>query len=121
MEIGIEFKHKKSTILYVLKILKECSNEEHPISQIVMAKTLQKMGIKCDRKTIARDIDCLIECGYKVVKKDNKGCYLENDSFTREEIDFLSDGISKLDISIDKKFELKKKIEKLININERRY
>ena len=50
---------KKLTILYVLKILKDGSNKDHPISQAMVTRTINLMGIKCDRKTIARDVDCL--------------------------------------------------------------
>lgn len=68
--------NKKVTILYVLKILKECSSVEHPVSQLLITRTINLAGIPCDRKTISRDIDCLIEFGYKIVKLAGGGCYL---------------------------------------------
>lgn len=80
----MELKHKKATIIYVLKMLTEGSDEEHPVSQITMTKTLEMLGLKCNRKTIARDIDCLIECGYNIVKVAGKGFYLKKDDMTQK-------------------------------------
>ncbi len=66
---------KKSIILYVLKMLMEGSSKEKPITQTVMAKVLNSMDISCDRKTIGRNIDYLIEFGYPIVKIKGGGCY----------------------------------------------
>ena len=112
-------KNKKITILYVLKILKDGSNKDHPISQAMVTRTINLMGIKCDRKTIARDVDCLIKYGYDIVKIKGGGCYFNSSDFTTQDIDYMLQGISKLDKNVQEKVELKKKIKKLININER--
>lgn len=111
-------KGKKSTILYVLQALKRGSSKEMPISQITITKTLNVMGIKCDRKTVARDIDCLIEFGYKITKIKGGGCYIEGDFLPEDEILLLNAGASMLAISADDKKKLKDKIEKLKNINK---
>ncbi len=110
---------KKLTILYVLKILKEGSNKEHPISQSIIAKTINLLGVKCERKTISRDIDALIAFGYDIVKLSGGGCYLNNTEFIKDDVELLLQGISSLNIDIDRKIELSKKIKKLINVNER--
>lgn len=112
-------KSKKLTILYVLKLLKDGTNKDHPISQSVITKTINLMGIKCDRKTISRDIDCLIEYGYDIVKIKGGGCFFNNSEFDAKDISNLIQGVSMLDISIQEKVELNKKIKRLININER--
>lgn len=70
-------KNKKITILYVLKILKECSSEKKPISQSLITRTINLAGINCDRKTIARDIDTLAQFGYQIIKVKGIGCYME--------------------------------------------
>lgn len=110
---------KKLTILYVLKILKDGSNKDHPISQAVITKTINLLGIKCDRKTISRDIDCLISYGYDIVKIKGGGCYFNSSDFTTQDIDNMLQGVSKLDLSVQEKVQLQRKIKKLININER--
>ena len=110
---------KKLTILYVLKILKDGTNKDHPIPQSTITKTINLMGIKCDRKTIARDINDLISYGYKIIKIKGGGCYYENSEFSANDIDNLLQGISLLNIDPTSKSELTKKVKKLININER--
>lgn len=69
--------NKKITILFVLKALENQSSKERPLSQTLMAKTIQLCGIKCDRKTIARDIKVLQQFGYNIQKVEGKGFYLE--------------------------------------------
>ena len=69
--------NKKLTILFVLKALESFSSKQNPLSQIVIAKGLELYGIKCDRKTIARDIRALREFGYDIQKVEGKGFYLK--------------------------------------------
>ena len=64
---------KKTIILYVLKMLQEGSSEERPI-----AKVLNSMDIPCDRKTIGRNVDYLIDFGYPIAKLPRGGCYFKN-------------------------------------------
>lgn len=71
---------KKTIILYVLALLQKGSSKEHPITQTVMAKYLNSKGISCDRKTIGRNIDYLIEFGYPIVKIKGGGCYLDKEN-----------------------------------------
>lgn len=81
---------KKMSIIYVLKILKTCSSYDYPISQSLLTRAINLAGIKCDRKTVARDIDCLIKCGYKIIKYKGGGCYLyDENEFLNEDIDTL--------------------------------
>lgn len=118
--MGKKSNNKKITILYVLKILKEGSNENHPISQAVITKTINLLGINCERKTISRDIDCLIRFGYDIKKKKGGGCYFNSPEFTSNEIENLVKGINSNSVmTIGEKMDLTRKIKKLININER--
>ena len=110
----------KITILYVLKILKDGSDKEHPISQSVITKTINLLGIKCDRKTISRDIDCLIKFGYDIKKNIGGGCYLDNPQFSETDISNMLKGVSLLDgLEVIEKKNLHDKIKKLINIHKR--
>ena len=58
-------------------MLQEGSSKENPISQTAMAKVLNSMDIPCDRKTIGRNINYLIEFGYPIVKLKGGGCYMD--------------------------------------------
>lgn len=68
---------KKTIILYVLKILQEGSSKDKPITQTNITKVLNSIGVSCTRKTIGRNIDYLIEFGYKIVKLSGGGCYFD--------------------------------------------
>lgn len=59
---------KKTIILYVLKLLKNGSSKDKPLRCSSMAKVLNSIGVACDRKTIGRNINYLIEFGYKIEK-----------------------------------------------------
>lgn len=85
---------KKNICLYVLKVLKEFSDEKHHITQTEIIKKLKEYGIdNCDRKTIARSIDYLIEFGYTIIKKVGGGCYFINENFDMSELTFLVDSV----------------------------
>ena len=111
-------KGKKSTILYVLQALKRGSSKEEPVSQTAISNVLKLMGIECDRKTVGRDIDCLIDFGYKITKIKGGGCYLEGDFLPEDEILLLNAGASILGLPDSDKNKLKEKIEKLRKINK---
>ena len=48
-----------------------------PITNTHMANTLNAMDIPCDRKTIGRNVQYLIDFGYDIVKVPKKGYYLK--------------------------------------------
>ena len=86
-----ETQSKKVIILYILKILKEFSDEEHPITQSDIIAKLKDYGIDCDRKTITRNINYLIDYGFNIVRNLGGGCYFINDKYDTSEITFLVD------------------------------
>lgn len=68
---------KKTIILYVLKMLQEGSSAEKPITQTSIAKVLNSIGVPCERRTIGRNIDYLIEFGFPIKKIKGGGCYMD--------------------------------------------
>ena len=72
---------KKTIILYVLKMLEDYPEQNKPITYTDMARTLKAMGIHCDRKTVGRNVDYLIEFGCPIVKLKNGGCYLDKNDY----------------------------------------
>ena len=72
---------KKTIILYVLKMLEDYPEQNKPITYTDMAKTLKAMGIQCDRKTVGRNVDYLIEFGCPIVKLKNGVCYLDKNDY----------------------------------------
>ncbi len=87
-------KEKKSSILYVLDILKQYTDKEHSLTYAGIAEKLNSLfDIEVERKTIARDIDILIGKGFDIVKKGNYGVCLEQRSLEEGELLFLIDAI----------------------------
>jgi biotin operon repressor len=68
---------KKTVILYVLNIIKLYSSEENPVSQTAISNYLADIGVRCDRKTVGRNIEYLKEFGYPIEKISGKGYYLD--------------------------------------------
>ena len=66
---------KKTIILYVLDMLEKGSSKEKPITITSMTRVLNSMGIECERRTISRNVDYLIEYGKPIVKIRGGGCY----------------------------------------------
>ena len=86
--------NKKLSIIYILEILKEFSDEKHPLTQNDILKLLSSnYGMECERKSIGANIDNLIEAGYDIVKCDGGGCYLGERELEQSEISFLVDAV----------------------------
>ena len=69
---------KKTIILYVLEMIEKGSSKEKPITITNITRALNSMGIVCERRTVGRNIDYLIEYGKPIVKIKGGGCYIKN-------------------------------------------
>jgi hypothetical protein len=70
---------KKVIILYVLDALEKASSKDHPIRIYSIAKVLNQIGVPCERRTVSRNIDYLIEYGKPIVKIKGGGVYYDHD------------------------------------------
>jgi len=62
-----EFEPKKLLILYILNILREHTDPDHPISQQKIVEHLEsEYGMTADRKTVRRNLSKLMEAGYPI-------------------------------------------------------
>ena len=110
---------KKYLIMYVLKILESNTDRNHPMTQTEIAEWLNDV-MPCDRKTVGRNIEALIEMGYPIVKTQ-KGCYLGGKKFGTEEIAFILGAIrgdTVCELSSEKRVDL---AERLLPILTRIY
>ena len=69
---------KKTLILYVLKMLYQGSSLDKPVTITGMTKVINSLGVPCDRRTVSRNVDYLIEFGLPVVKIRGGGCYYDH-------------------------------------------
>ncbi|WP_346998247.1 helix-turn-helix transcriptional regulator [Coprococcus eutactus] len=103
--------NKKMIVVNIIEILKKYTDENHVISQKEIIDILEKeYDMTADRKTVKRNIDMLIDCGYSIgytekarsyVDKNTgemiqnnivTGYYLERD-FTEGELRLLVDAV----------------------------
>lgn len=86
--------NKKLTIICILDILKEFSDENHPLTQAEIIKKLNSIyAIDCERKSVGMTIDSLIDYGYDIIKLNKGGCYLGERELETSEVAFLIDAV----------------------------
>ena len=87
-------KEKKSSILYILDILKAYTDKNNSLTYSAIAEKLRNLyDIALERKTIARDIDILIDKGYDIKRKGNNGVALEYRDLEEGELLYLIDAV----------------------------
>lgn len=85
---------KKIVLLYVLDILNEYTDNQHLMTYTDIVTKLNILyGIQPNVKSIARNIDTLIDYGYKIEKVRKNGCYLAERDFNDSEVMFLVDAV----------------------------
>ena len=97
---------RKVKLLKLLELLRQNTDEEHPISTAQIATTLSEMGIPFDRRTISQDIITLNELGYEimsVMKGHDKCYYIEDRSFSIPELKILIDAVHASSFITEKK------------------
>ena len=85
---------KKSSLIYVLKILQKYTDKSHRLTYADIARKLrEEYDCELERKTIARNIEVLIDNGYDIVKNGNYGVYLGSRDFEDGELRYLVDAV----------------------------
>ena len=107
---------QKLKLLYIVKMLEENTDEQHPMSTAEIISRLEANGIHSERKSIYDDIDKLIEFGYDIIRVQSRlggGYYLAGREFELAELKLLVDAVqSSRFITTKKSRELIKKLEK---------
>lgn len=86
---------KKAYLIFVLQILKEYTDELHPMMQKdIVTKIKELYSCDIDRKTISSLIDTLNEFDeYEIVQIPNKGYYLQSRDLDPTQVKYLIDAI----------------------------
>ena len=113
--------NKKLSILYILEVLKQYSDENHLLTQKeIIDRIYNDYGMECERKSIGSNIDSLIDFGYDIIKQKN-GCYLASRDFELSEVQFLVDAVfSSKSISSSHSKQLAEKIFSSLSKYERK-
>lgn len=109
--------NQKMKLLYLIKILSEKTDEDHPLPAWALIEELAHYDIRAERKSIYDDISCLTGFGYDIVNSKSRnggGYYLASREFELPELKLLVDAVQASRFITQKKSkELIEKIEKL--------
>lgn len=100
--------HRKIKILKLLEILRQKTDELHPMTTNQLVTELGAMEIPCDRRTLSQDIATLNEAGYEVMSAmvgHEKGYYVADRRFSIPELKILLDAIHAAAFITEKKSE----------------
>ena len=87
---------QKIKLLRLMELLRQETDEQHPLTTMALCARLQDMGITCDRRTLAKDIQLLNEQGFEIMSRyigKEKGYYIEDRSFSLPELKILMDAV----------------------------
>ena len=114
--------NKKLSILYTLEILKEYSDENHLLTQSdIISKINQVYGMECERKSIAMNIESLIELGFDIIKVPHKGCFMGERVIEPSEVSFIVDALfSSKSINGKQAKDLAEKISSMLSKHQRK-
>ncbi len=99
---------QKMKILKMMELLRQQSDEDHPLRTSQIVEALAREGITCDRRTLYKDIDLLNEYGYEVQSRligHEKGYYVIDRQFSVPELKILIDAVQAASFITQKKTE----------------
>ena len=97
---------QKYKLLKLLELLRQETDEQHPLSTSQLCRKLGAMGISCERRTLTKDIAVLHALGYEVMWNwvgKEKGYYIEDRSFSVPELKILIDAVQAASFVTEKK------------------
>lgn len=113
----------KLRLLYVLDILKEYSDEQHPLNSADIIDYLSKYDISAERKTIYDDISLLEFYGCDIIKTGSpkSGWFIGDREFETPEIYLLCDAVASAKfISTKKTRELLSKLNSMMSNHQKK-
>ncbi len=87
---------QKVKIFRLAELLRQETDEEHPLKTAQICSELEEMGIPCDRRTLAVDIELLNSEGMEIKWKwagKSKAFYVEDRSLSEPELKVLIDAV----------------------------
>lgn len=99
---------RKVKMLKLLDLLRQNTDEDHPLTTNAIIDHLASLGIPCDRRTVSQDIATLNALGYEVMStmvSHEKGYYVEDRSFSVPELKILIDAVHASSFITEKKSE----------------
>ena len=97
---------QKIKLLKLLEMLRQDTDEQHPLPTSEICSRLGAMSISCERRTLYKDIAVLNDQGFEVMWKwvgKEKGYYIEDRSFSVPELKIMIDAIQAARFITEKK------------------
>lgn len=96
---------RKIKLLKIWDILNRESDEEHPMSSLVLIERLAEYGIEVDRKILYADIKLLNDFGYEIMcrRSSRNEYYVMDRRFDIPEVQILMDAVQAASFVTDKK------------------
>ena len=101
-----EENYLKIKLLKIMEILRQETDEEHPMTKVELAARLVAMNVSCSPRSLIRDIKLLNEQGYEIMERligHEKGYFVCDRSFSVPELKILIDAVQAASFVTEKK------------------
>lgn len=101
-----EDNYRKIKLLKLMELLRQETDEQHPMKKTEVCRRLGEMGIDCDVRTLGRDVKVLRDQGYEIMDvmiSHDKAYYIADRSFSVPELKILMDAVQAASFVTDKK------------------
>lgn len=98
--------YRKVKLIKLLELLRQNTDEQHPMTNNQVCAEMEHMGIPCDRRIITQDVIVLNDLGYEVMTTmigHEKAYYVEDRSFSLPELKILIDAVQASSFITEKK------------------
>ncbi len=109
--------YKKIKLLFLYELLKQETDEQHPLTTKELVERITKMGIPLDRRVLSQDIETLNANGIEVMSMNighEKGYFIADRSFSVPELKILIDSVQAATFVTEKK--TKELVDKLATL-----
>ena len=97
---------RKIKLIKLLELLRQRTDEDHPLSTNQICAILGEMDVPCDRRTLTGDVAALNELGYEIMTTTvghEKAYYVEDRNFSVPELKILMDAVQAASFITEKK------------------
>lgn len=97
---------QKIKLLKLMEILRQETDEDHPMKTGIICERLVSMGISCDRRTLHLDMKVLNQHGFEVMSvliNHERAFYVADRSFSMPELKILMDAVQAASFITEKK------------------
>ena len=98
--------YQKIKLLKIMEILRQETDEEHPMTKVELAARLVAMNVSCSPRSLIRDIKLLNEQGYEIMERlvgHEKAYFVCDRSFSVPELKILIDAVQAASFVTEKK------------------